>query len=103
MKISKLKKLKMPAKKGEEMEGMEMATEAHDEDAPELAAAEEEMGMSLDKDMEEGEPAEHKAKVMGSELEALSDDELLAELKKRGLMSKLAEEGEEEADEMPMA
>jgi len=98
LKMSKLKKMKMPEKKGEEMEGME--------DSPELAAQEEEMGMDLDGDMEAGESAEHQAKVLGQDLEALSDEELMAELKKRGLMSKLGEEeemGEEESMEMPMA
>lgn len=101
MKPSKLKKMKMPEKKGMEMEGMEMATEAHEEDSPELAAQEEEYGMDLDQDMEAGESPEHAKKVLGEapELEAVSDDELMAELKKRGLMSKMAEEEEMPEDD----
>lgn len=93
MKLGKLKK-KMPEKKGEEMEGMDMEAlsgEAESEYEPmEQEMAEESM------DMEEAPMAPP------ADLEALSDEELMAELKKRGLMSQL-EEGEEEADEMPMA
>lgn len=110
MLASKLKKLKMPAKKGAEeaeMEGMEEMHSEEGEDSPELAAKEEELGMDLDQDMEEGESPEHKKKVLGKSsaaLEAVSDDDLMAELKKRGLMSKLGEEeaaeGEEESHDL---
>lgn len=87
MDLSKLKKLKMPAKQD-----------------PALEAKEEEMGMDLDDDQEEGEPEEHKAMVLGdeaeeapeameeaapAELEHVSDDDLLAEIQKRGLLDQL--------------
>jgi hypothetical protein len=110
--LNKLKKMKMPESK----------KAMHEEDSPELAAAEEEMGMDLDRDQEEGEPEEHRMKVLGGkesgsledeeamesreheamespeeeaaehealDLTALSDEEILAEIKKRGLMAKM--------------
>lgn len=98
MKMSKLKKMKMPEKKGldlSEMEDMPMG-----EESPELEAKEEDLGMDLDKDMEAGEPAEHADKAMGEELAHLSDEQLLAELKKRGLMSEIEEAPEAESDEL---
>ena len=109
MNLSKLKKLKMPESKKAMPE----------EDSPELAAQEEELGMDLDNDQEEGESPEHQMKVLGGrdvtdegedgsleeesmespeeeaieesalDLTALSDDELLAEIQKRGIMGKM--------------
>jgi len=96
MKFSKLKK-KMPEKKGEEMEGMEMEG-ADMEAVAEEADAEAE---PMEQEMSEESLAMEEAPA-APELEAISDEELMAELKKRGLMSQM-EEGEEEADEMPMA
>lgn len=101
--MKKLGKLKMPEKRKSEMEMEEMdyGMESMDMDDPELAAQEEEMGMDLDGDMEEGEPAAHQKKVKGAGA-AMSDDELLAEVRKRGLMKKLGEEEEGEEEEMDL-
>ena len=105
----KLEKLKMPMPgKGKKP----FPPKAAKEQDPEMEAEEEELGIDLEGDEEAGEPEEHKALVLGRdlgpadeeevgpnpELEAVSDDELMAELKKRGLMSKLTGEGEEEAE-----
>lgn len=83
-----LKKMKMPKPKQiaiDELEGEEMADEVGDEMA-------DEMGKEMEG--EEGEGEEE------SELASLSDEELLAEVKKRGLMSQLeSEEGEESAED----
>lgn len=82
---SKLDKLKMPEKKP-------MAADLADE-APESA------------DLEEGSPEEEAAEAPAeeqaelSELDQVSDDDLLAEIKKRGLMAKLDEEGAPAPDE----
>lgn len=75
MKKDKLKSLKMPEKMSEEMP--------------------EEMGMELD-GMEDEEDAMEEMKMDEEEspLAEFDDEELLAEIKKRGLMSEL--EGEEE-------
>jgi len=88
MQMDKLKKMKMPESKKavpemEMEEGEEMAEEEMPLELPELEAAEEgeeyaEEG--AEEEMEELEPLD---------LSALSDDELMAELKKRGLMAKL--------------
>lgn len=90
--LSKLKKMKMPGKKGEEME-----MEGMEEGASELEAAEESYGM--EEDLEEPGLPKEAAEGDLAALEAISDDDLLAELKKRGLMSQLSEEeaGEEES------
>lgn len=85
-KLSKLKKMRMPARKDEaaEMEGME--------ESPEAEALEGEYDM----DMEDGAALEAPT-ADAPALEAVSDDELLAEIQKRGLMGKMA--GEEEAED----
>lgn len=94
----KLGKLKMPEKKKlslADLENEDQGTlEAHEKnespdeeasEAPEMEAKEEEMGLEQDP---------------SKELEMISDDDLLAELKKRGLMGKLDEEpGQEQAAE----
>ena len=85
-----LKKMKMPKPKQIALDEMEMGDEVADEMADEMGdeMADEEMEM-------EGEEGEEE-----SELSALSDEELLAEVKKRGLMSQLEEEeGEESAED----
>tara|TARA_R110000868_G_scaffold17928_7_gene78099 strand:- start:280 stop:564 length:285 start_codon:yes stop_codon:yes gene_type:complete len=87
--MAKLKKMKMPESKkaapememddGEEMageEGMDLELpELGEEEAPEHEAAE----------SPEEEVSEHEA----LDLSALSDEELMAELKKRGIMGKM--------------
>jgi len=78
-----LKKMKMPKPKQIALDEMEMGDETNDEMADEMA----------DEEMEREEGEEE------SELSALSDEELLAEVKKRGLMSQLEEEEGEEAAE----
>lgn len=89
-----LKKLKgkMPSKPEdmgldlEEMKKMEEEEGPGDEEAesPEFQALEDEMGVE-------------KHSKEGMDLEGISDDELMAELKKRGLMGKM--EGKEEEEE----
>lgn len=84
--IGKLKKMKMPEKKGEDMAGMEdMGME---EGSPEEEASEspDEAHMEGDDKMPEN-----------PELAKLSDDELLAEIKKRGLMADLHGADQQEA------
>lgn len=98
-KMSKLKKMKMPEKKGEEMDGMEV--ESKDPMDPALEDREPEVGLDLDSDMEAGEPGEKKLPGENPALEAVSDEELMAELKKRGLTSKMdGEEPSAEADDL---
>lgn len=97
-KKKKLSKLKMPEKRANEMDVEDLGPEElmeHElaegegeeaKESPEFQAKEEEYGIELHG---EGSPG----------LARVPDDELLAELKKRGLMSKLdEEEGEEEKD-----
>lgn len=97
-KQKKLGKLKMPEKRmgemdledlgPEEMAEHEMEESEEDEalESPEYQAKEEEYGIEMHG---EGAPG----------LERLTDEELLAELKKRGLSAKLDEDmGEEEKD-----
>jgi hypothetical protein len=97
MKMSKLKKMKMPEKKGmekDEMEGMEMASESGEEmDMEEMPMEEESMGEEM---------ASEEMPAPASDLEMVSDDDLMAELKKRGLMSQLDESAPEEEDEYSM-
>lgn len=94
--MSKLKKMKMPESKkaAPEMEmeaGEEMAEEEMPLELPELEAAEEgEEEMEEGEELAEEEGAEEEMGEMEPlDLSALSDEELMAELKKRGLMSKL--------------
>jgi hypothetical protein len=63
----------------EEGLGMAKKVVGHEEEDPELEAKEEKLHMDLDGDNEEGEPAEHVAKVLGEEApeghDVVSDDE----------------------------
>lgn len=92
MQMSKLKKMKMPETKKampeEEMEGMELAGEEEAEEMPlELPEMEAEEGEEMaEEEAEEGEEMEEMEPL---DLSGLTDEELMAELKKRGLMSKL--------------
>lgn len=85
MDMSKLKKMKMPA-----------AAEAPAEEAPmsEEGAPEEgePMDLGLDMPMEEaGEsPAEEGTETIGHDLAEVSDEDLMAELKARGLSAKMS-------------
>jgi hypothetical protein len=87
----KLGKLAMPKKRREE-EDFEMAAEAGDEPEamPELGPDETD-AMEGDLEMDMGEEA-----APNLDLEGLSDDDLLAEVKKRGLMAQLSKEEPEE-------
>ena len=81
-----LKKMKMPKPKQIEMaelEGEEMGDE---------------MGEMAD-EMEMGEEEAEEESEEESELASFSDEELLAEVKKRGLMSQLEKEESEESAE----
>lgn len=91
MSKSKLKKMRMPEKKGEDLEGMEMA-ESSEEMPPEDEMME---GMS-----EEEMPEMEEAPM--ADLEAISDEDLMAEIQKRGLMSQLGEAESTEVDEEDM-
>lgn len=93
MKLNKkhLSKLDMPAKKakpmGEEMGDRELEIELSDL-APEEDASDEEVDL-------ESLAAEEPA---NEQLAAIPDEELLAEIKKRGLLNELAGEGMEEGE-----
>lgn len=93
--MSKLKKIKMPESKkaAPEMEmeaGEEMAEEEMPLELPELEAEEgEEEAEEYAEEEAEGEEEGAEEEMEPLDLSALSDEELMAELKKRGLMSKL--------------
>ena len=86
--MAKLKKMKMPESKkaAPEMEmevGEEMAEEeGMDLELPELGSEEEAPGEEYAEEVAEGE-------MESLDLSALSDEELMAELKKRGIMGKM--------------
>lgn len=83
-----LKKLKMPKPKEMEMDDLDFSPESAEEEASE--SPEEEGAESP-----EEEPAEHPG-----ELEKVSDEDLLAEVKKRGLMAQMEKEtGDESAED----
>jgi len=90
--LNKLKKMKMPASKkaapDEELDlaaGEEMAEEEGEEMPLELPELEAEEGEEYAEEEAEGEMEEMEP----LDLSALSDEELMAELKQRGLMAKL--------------
>ena len=88
-KSGKLGKLKMPKREEINLDELDMGSE----ESPEYEASEspEEEGA----ESEEMEASEHPG-----ELKAVSDEDLLAEVKKRGLMSQLeAETGDESAED----
>lgn len=78
---SKLSKLSMPKREEVDMSELEM------EAGPEEGAEGPEMEVELEAEGSE-KPSE------GAELADVADEDLIAELKKRGLMGKLAEEGD---------
>jgi hypothetical protein len=81
----KLGKLKMPSKKaGEEMSDKLFSAEAADEAGADADFANELVGESEGEDADAPELDE-----MGAEMESISDEDLLAEIKRRGLSSKL--------------
>lgn len=90
-----LKKLKMPKPKMIEMEEGEM-----DMEMPEGEEMSKEMSEEMPEDME-GEEEMEESKEKGSPaLAKFSDEDLLSEVKKRGLMSQLETEmGEESAED----
>jgi len=84
----KLKKLSMPKPKEFDLGEMDSA-----EESPEYEASE-------SPEEEGAESPEEEASEHPGELEKVSDDDLLAEVKKRGLMSQLEKEtGEESAED----
>lgn len=78
----KLGKLQMPKREEVDMSELEM------EAGPEEGAEGPEMELELGAEGSEEKPSE------GGELADVADEDLIAELKKRGLMGKLAEEGD---------
>ena len=84
---NKLSKLKMPKRDEVDMSELDMGesdgTESPEYEASEAPAEEGAEGM-------ETESKEHG----GGDLAGIADEDLIAELKKRGLMGKLAEEGD---------
>jgi hypothetical protein len=85
-----LKKLKMPKPKSLDTSELDM------EEMPEETPSEE-MGEG---EAEQSSEDEGMEKHVGPELKAVSDEDLLAEVKKRGLMSQLeSETGEESAED----
>lgn len=93
-KKAKLKDMKMPDKRQEEMDMEEMQFD--------LGEGEEEPFQSEEpSEFEEAAEGEEMSSESSPELEALSDDELMAEVKKRGLMSQLdSEEESAESEEL---
>lgn len=91
MDMNKLKKMKMPeSKKAAPEAEMEAGEEgAEDELALELPELEEEAGEEYAEEGAEEVAEGEEGELEPLDLSALSDDELMAELKKRGLMSKL--------------
>ena len=88
MKLSKLKKMKMP--KDQEM------------DMSELDMSEGESPSDESAESPEMEMAEDEMEMAPSPLDSISDDELMAEIEKRGLMSQLSKsEKPEDAEKMP--
>lgn len=97
----KLDKMKMPEKRP-------MNLDLGEDESPNMESLNSEEGQDMDKDMEDGESADHREKAAreGGQLHTYSDDELIAEVKKRGLVRDLEEaeqEGSpaEEASESP--
>lgn len=102
--MKKLSKLKMPKKADEkdmDLESMMAAEDTEgpgeeDMESPEYQAREDELG--IEKHDGEEEAGHEEGKSAEGELEMVSDDDLLAEVKKRGLMKDL-EESEHPAEE----
>lgn len=92
-KDSKLNKLQMPKKRQDDMEMDDMLA-AEDEGSPEEEASE-----SPEEEAQEDDMGAEKA----SPLADVSDDDLLAEIKKRGLSSELEGEAKAEDDYSLMA
>lgn len=93
-----MKKMKMPMKKPHDLD-------IGEDSDPNLESLNSEEGQSLDEDMKDGESSEHRddAAKNGGQLHTYSDDELIAEVKKRGLVKEIEDEGspEEESSESP--
>lgn len=97
MQMGKLKKMRMPESKKAapeaEMEHGEEGAEEEDMDLelPELEGEHEAEGEEEESPEHEAaeSPEEEEAEHEPLDLSALSDDELMAEIKKRGLMAKL--------------
>jgi hypothetical protein len=85
-----LKKMKMP--KPKEFDVSELDMEESDVESPEYEASE-------PQEEEMDESAEKESDEQPSELEQVSDEDLLAEVKKRGLLSQLESETSEESAE----
>lgn len=80
----KLGKLQMP--KREEVDMSELDMEAGPEEDAE--------GPEMELELEAGDSEAGEKPSEGAELADVADEDLIAELKKRGLMGKLAEEGD---------
>lgn len=92
MDMKKLGKLKMPGKREELPMPKDEASDL-EEGSPEEESLE-----SPDEEAAELDAGAPEDNQPNDQLDSISDDELLAEIKKRGLMSKLADKGEAEAD-----
>lgn len=94
---SKLDKLQMPKGRSRKMSMEDLhAEEAQESPEDEAAESPEQQSMEEELGLEE-HPEEAKSNMA---LEGATDDELLAEIKKRGLMSQLsADEGEGESEQ----
>lgn len=87
----KLGKLQMPKREEVDMSELDMEHPSGEE-SPEYEASE-----GADVEAKEGPSTEAKEHP-GGDLADVADEDLIAELKKRGLMGKLAEEGASEMD-----
>lgn len=91
----KLSKLAMPAKRADDQEMLGMDLSDNDPDHDSMQPMNDDAGDADDmpgheEEAPEGSPEDEKQDQ--AELEHLSDDELLAEIKKRGLMNKMGKD-----------
>jgi len=114
----KLEKLKMPMPKGKKP----VPAARKPAQAPAMESEDEDLGLDLEGDLEETGLPDREAISLGKDMgpadeegmeleasavspevmEQLSDEDLMAELKKRGLMGALDEDGSEEAAPGPV-
>ena len=89
----KLKKLKMPPREEIDMAELDMGPEGDMGPESDMSMGDEMIGEAEGESMEPG-----KEGPAADMLADFSDDDLLAEVKKRGLMGQLGEEGAEEME-----
>lgn len=107
--MSKMRKMKMPSREEDKKKPMPAAS-SKDMDLIDMQDDDEEQDPRMEHmedgsvDMEEGSPEEEASETPAEEsmeLEHVSDDDLVAEMKKRGLMKQMEQEDDSEADAVP--